>query len=488
MTISFGSIPASLRTPGNYLEFDSSKAVSGLPPAPNKVLLIGQRIAAGTVAELVPTRIVSADQAVQAFGRGSMLAGMARAFKKADAITECWAVALDDNAAGTAATKTITVSGPSTAAGTIALMVAGQSFAVPVASGASANTVATAIAAAITGGLDLPCTAAAASAVVTVTARNKGTAGNDIDVRHSYYQGEALPAGIGLAIADGVAGATNPDVASVFAAIGDAHYPTIAIGFGDAGTLTKVETELADRWGPLRMIEGVAYVGSRGSQGTLAALGAARNSAFVSIIGANKAPNPTWEWAASYAGIVGFNGSIDPARPFQTLELPGLLPPAQADRFGRAERELLLKDGISTFTVDAGGKVLLERPITTYQTNAQGLDDIAFLDVNTVLTLGYLRLAVRSRISLKYPRHKLADDGAVYGAGQAIVTPKLLRSELIALFRELEDAGLVENLDQFAADLIVQRSASDPSRVDALIPPNIVNQFRVFAGRVEFRL
>ncbi|MFZ5746358.1 MAG: phage tail sheath subtilisin-like domain-containing protein [Pseudomonadota bacterium] len=488
MTISFNAIPASLRTPGVYIEFDSSKAVSGLPPAPNKVLLIGQRLATGTVEALVPTRIVAADQAAQAFGRGSMLAAMARAFKAADTWTECWAVALDDDAGGTAATQTITVTGPATAAGTIALMVGGRRVKIAVASGDAATAVATAIAAAINADADMVVTAAANLAVVTVTARHKGAAGSAIDIRHSYYQDERLPAGIALAIAAGVAGAGDPDIEDVWAAIGDGWYPTMVLGFAGAATMAAVETELASRWGPQRQIESMAYAAARGTQGALATLGAARNSAFATIIGANMSPTPPWEWAASYAGVVGFNAAIDPARPFQTLELPGVLPPEDADRFSRTERELLLRDGISTFTVSSDGKVLIERAITTYQTNAFGLEDVAWLDVNTPLTLAYLRLAVRSRIGLKYPRHKLANDGTAIRAGQAIVTPSILRAELIALFRELEEVGLVEDLDQFKADLVVERDATDANRVNALIPPNVVNQFRTFAGRVEFRL
>jgi phage tail sheath gpL-like len=53
--------------------------------------------------------------------------------------------------------------------------------------------------------------------------------------------------------------------------------------------------------------------------------------------------------------------------------------------------------------------------------------------------------------------------------------------------RELEEAGLVENIDQFKADLIVDRDASDPNRVNALLPPDIVNQMRVLAAQVQFR-
>jgi len=73
-------------------------------------------------------------------------------------------------------------------------------------------------------------------------------------------------------------------------------------------------------------------------------------------------------------------------------------------------------------------------------------------------------------------------------AGQAIVTPNIIRSELIALAREWEEAGLVEGLDQFVADLIVERDQGNPNRVNALVPPDIVNQFRSFAAAIQFRL
>lgn len=64
----------------------------------------------------------------------------------------------------------------------------------------------------------------------------------------------------------------------------------------------------------------------------------------------------------------------------------------------------------------------------------------------------------------------------------------MIRAELIALFLDLEQAGLVENFAQFKQDLIVERDATDRSRVNALIPPDIVNQFRVLGAQVQFRL
>lgn len=209
---------------------------------------------------------------------------------------------------------------------------------------------------------------------------------------------------------------------------------------------------------------------------------------MLSIAGLKGCPAPAWEVAAVITGVAAYYLHIDPARPLQTLPLTGVLPPAEEARFTMEERNLLLHDGISTLTVDDGGAVLIERLITTYETNAYGIDDISYLDVNTLKTLAYLRYSVRARISMRFPRHKLASDGTGVGAGQAVVTPKVIRAELIALFRDWETAGLVENIDQFKEDLIVERDTNDPNRLNALIPPDLINQFRVFAGQVQFRL
>lgn len=488
MSISFNSIPLDLRTPGQFVEFDSSRATSGPGIQPQRVLVIGQKLAAGVAVANVPIRITQADQAIQQFGRGSMLAAMFAAFLANNPVAEAWALPMVDAVAGVAATKTITVSGPATGAGTLELLIAGQTVPVAVAVADTDAEVATAIAAAVTARPDLPVTGAAADEVVTLTARHKGVAGNGIDVRVNYQADQVLPAGIGVVFATGVAGTGNPDVTAAFTAIGDDWFNTFVLPWTDATNLGLVDTELADRFGPLRMIDGLAYTAAAGSQGTLAALGGGRNGPHVSIGGIQGSPTPPWVIAAAYAGAVSYHAAIDPARPFQTLALTGVLAPAVADRFDRAERDQLLHDGISTFTVDAGGIVRIERAITTYQTNPFGLADVAYLDVNTLLTLSYLRWSARTRIGTKYGRHKLAADGTQYGAGQKIVTPKVIRAELVSLFRQWEDAGLVEDIEAFKADLIVERDGNDVNRLNALIPPNLVNQFRVFAAQVQFRL
>jgi phage tail sheath gpL-like len=82
----------------------------------------------------------------------------------------------------------------------------------------------------------------------------------------------------------------------------------------------------------------------------------------------------------------------------------------------------------------------------------------------------------------------VADDTARFGTGQSIATPKTVKAECIAWFTEMEELGLVEDLAQFKRDVVVERNSSDPTRLDILLPPNIVNPLLQTATKFEFRL
>ncbi|MHC1701801.1 MAG: phage tail sheath subtilisin-like domain-containing protein [Humidesulfovibrio sp.] len=487
MPISFNEITPNLRVPFVYAEFDSSNALGAGVLMPYKVLVCGQKLAAGTQAELTPVRITSKEQAVTLFGAGSMLAQSLATYKLNDEMTEVWAIAVDDLAAGVKATGTVTITGAATESGTLAFYVGGRRIRAAVTSGDQPTAIATALAAAVNAETDSPCTATSDAGVVTLSAQHKGEAGNGIDLRLNYY-GESTPAGVTVAIVAMSGGTGNPDADEVIAAMADVQYHIICWPWTDAASLTGIEAELLDRSGPLRMIEGQAIASAVGTHGTLGTLGDSRNSQHLTIMHAHGMPTPTWEVAAWVAATAAYYGNIDPARPFQTLPSSGILAPAEADRFTMSENNLLLFDGISTFTVDAGGVVRIQRLITTYKQNAAGADDAAYLDLTTPLTLSYLRYSFRSYILRKYPRHKLADDGNNFGPGQAIMTPKLGKAEAIAWARTMEAMGLVENVDAFGAAVICERNVTDRNRLDLYLPTDLVNQFMVGAAKISFIL
>lgn len=490
MSIGFDTIPGpgSLRKPGVVSEIDNSKAVRGPQSVTYRRLLIGQKLTDGLAAANTLIRVTSPAQADTQFGAGSMLAGMVRAAMAIDTYTELLVMPLIDNAAGVAATGTVVFTGPATASGTIELMIAGRRVSVGVVSGDSATAIGAAAAAAITAAADMPVTAAAVTGTLTLTSRHKGDAGNSLDARVNYYAGQALPAGVGVTVTAFTNGAGNPSLDTALATLGDEWLHTWAIPYTDGASLASIKTELNSRFAWNREIEAHVFAAARGSQGSLGTLGDSHNSQHLTIIMANDEPMPAYEKAAETMAIAAYYAAIDPARPIQNLAYAWCLPPAAADRFTNEERNLLLFDGIATSKVATDGTMLVERLITTYKTNAAGASDISYLDSETMFTLMFIRHDWRDYVQRKYPRHKLADNGTRYGIGQAVVTPNVMKAEAIAKFREWEDIGLVENIDDFKANLIAERNVSDPNRLDMLLPPDLVNQLRIVANKIQFRL
>ena len=492
MAISFNNIPSNLRVPLFYAEVDNSQA--SFFQRPNVALLIGQKLAGGTAAVETPLLVTQVDQAKTLFGVGSMLARMLETFKKNDLFTETWCIALNDNGAGAAATSTVTVTGTATASGTLNLYIAGQRVQVGVTSGDTATNVGDAIEAAVNALTVLPVTASNAAGVVTLTARHKGELGNDLDVRLNYrgeLGGELTPAGLTVVIVAMSGGTSNPVLTNAIGAMGDKEFDTIIMPYTDTASLDAMQAEMNDstgRWGWQRQIYGWVISAKRGTVSGLGTFGNARNDQHMTVAGYNDSPTPPYEWAAAWGAQASKNLEIDPARPLQTLGLSGVLAPPIPSRFTISEQQTLLFDGVAVSTVDSGGTVRISRSITTYQKNVFGEPDPSYLDIETLATLARIIRRLRSRITSKFPRHKLANDGTRFGEGQAIVTPNVIRAELIAEYSEMETLGLVENTAAFSAALIVERDETDPSRINVLYPPDLVNGLRVFALLAQFRL
>src|SRR6185503_4874888 len=95
-------------------------------------------------------------------------------------------------------------------------------------------------------------------------------------------------------------GATNPTLTNLLAAMGDMWFHIWAQPYTDSTSLTAIEGELADRFGPMRMIDGVAFTSTSGSTSTLTTLGDARNSPHSAIVAQPGATpiTPAMEFAA----------------------------------------------------------------------------------------------------------------------------------------------------------------------------------------------
>lgn len=490
MSISFNQIPINLLTPGQYVEFDNSKAVGGLVNETARILLFAPKLSTGTGKANTPVMVTRSSEGVDVFGLGSIGAAMLESIFEITRTIETWVVPIEDPSAGTAAKGTVTVTGTATESGTISLYVAGKLVQIGVALGDEATDVAEAIETVINAELELPVTASAAEGVVTVTCRHKGTIGNDIDLRTNYYSSQKDVQGISVVCVSCTGGSGTPDIDDAIAALDEKQYNTMICAWADDTVLAALEAELDKRWGPMYQNDGHLHVGFRGTVGEINTKLGTRNSPHVTVWTAEAGgePEPVYLKAALAGATCAYYLNIDPARPVQTLVLTGRLPAAESVRFIREERNNILSYGGATTKVDAGGNVVIERAVTTYTQNSSGLTDPSYRDIETMATLSRLRYQVRARISQKFPRHKLCGDETEIPPGQAMVSPKLIKAELVALHKDWVDAGLVEDTEEFKNELIVERNADDVNRVDVLLPPDLVNQFRVFAAKTEFRL
>jgi phage tail sheath gpL-like len=486
MPVSFNNIPQALRVPLFYAEMDASRAGSGVQQT--KALLIGHTLKTDTN----PVFLASEGAAADYTGAGSMLTDMYRAYRKNDTFMEIWGLPVAPPSGGTAAAGSVTVAGTALIGGTLRLYIGGKALSVGVSAGDTAAQVGDYLAGIINATEELSVSASADAGVVTLTAKWAGSSGNGISLAVNHKSGEATPTGLAVSITSFTGGAGVPDLAEALALVGDEEFDYIAMPFTDSASLTAIEEFMGDsagRWSWSRQIYGHVFAAVKATLSEAQTLGASQNNQHLSILPVFGSITPVWEIAAILGAVAGKSLSADPARPLQTLPLMGFEAPKVQDRWTLQERNTLLYNGMATYAVNSGtGSASIERVVTTYRVNGYGIPDNAYLDVETLATAAYVLRAMRQRITSKFGRHKLADDGARFGAGQPIVTPKSIRAELIALYDELEAAGYVENAEIFAENLVVERNAGDVNRVDVVFPPDYVNQLRVFAVLNQFRL
>jgi phage tail sheath gpL-like len=498
-SVAFNEISSNIRTNTHHMEVDGSRAVSGAVDVPHKILVMGIKLGSGSVAELVPKQILSPEQAEAYWGVGSQIADAVAAAKAANSTTEMWGIGIDANSGGTAGTTTLTVTGTTTSAGTLYLYIGGELFTIAVASGDAANDIAAAINTQLQASTKYPriaFTSGVSTNVVTLTMKWAGE--EQPDVRFGA-QGEELVAGItSIVVAEGTAGAGNPDVSEIITVMGDEPYETVIMPWTDATNLTALETEMLRRFGGMVQAEGVAFCADRDSHSNVTTFGNSRNSKHLCAAGFESAlvMSPTWRLAA----VVGATdaGETHPSRPRQTLQLPGVKVATASlnSKWTQAERNLLLTDGISTVTYDASGNVYIERLITTYQTNAQSTPDTTYLNVNTLRQLAYLRYQRRTKISLNFPRFMAGgpessdDPEEEIPPGQPIVTVHVLRNHGLAqMIEEWVPGGICENdVERFKDEYKVFRDPTDRDRFQEQMGPNLMNQFRGLSGQIQFLL
>lgn len=488
MAVLFNFIPGSgLVAPATAFEVNSG----GQYESKSRGLILGHKSGAGSLADNTLTLCSTLEEAAQLAGPGSMLYEEFRIARRNAPVQEFWVASIP--VAGTAHQKTITVGALPAAGGDGTVEIAGRKISLAVGASESANTTATNLAAAINAYVEpltmayLPFTAAAATNVVTLTARHAGTLVNEVELFADAGIAGNVFAG-NLTFADTVPGTGTASVATALAALGDEPFDWIISPFGDTTNLDAAQTALSDlagRWAWNVQLYGHYFTVNTGNTGTQTSYGLARNDRHATALARTASPTPSWEWIAGYVSrqlawlADDTNGNA--ARNQTDLVVEGVRPPrARANWPVYVVRNTLLTSGMSTWKVNAVGQVVIDKCITMQRVNAAGMPDTVFRDIQAIAQVMHGLRYLRTMLSYKHANKAVAD--ANPANLPSISTPADIKADCISAYGDLVDRGLFENKDEFARRVKVERDISNPARVNIGVDLDRVNPLDILAA------
>lgn len=486
---------------------------------PQKVLLVGQKVAGGSApANVVQENIDNSGAENALFGANSMLANMVNSFKSngENTTTRVDAIALDDDGSAVDATATDTYAGAATEDGSFTLYVGSEdfTFTVPVANGDTANDVGTALAALINANTKVQVTAANVAGVVTLTATNGGEEGNFIGLR-----GEGAVAGLTRTLTTMSGGAANPSLTNVFDTIGTIRYQTIV--FPGTYDISVLRNFLESRFNVTNdILDGVGIMVLPQSFSTFRTTVSGENAKTMCLI-INRpqvsAPDNRFDFdifetpsrlaahiaakrsirlttGANIANAVATSATGDTIGGIELSSLPYANTPFPRLPLIRTE-DLLTLEEVEELN-DAGGTVISNNPanslvvagqfVTTYKTNAAGNADTQFKFLNYVDTISAAREFFFNNMRNRFRQSRLTTGELV--EFRSIANEASIAAYFDSLYQLLEEMLIVikgaDALRFFKANRTVSINLQ-AGRADIFAKVPIITQFRSLIGNLQ---
>jgi len=487
MSIGFTSVPSGAIASGVFIEQEYKRqGVAG--PIPQRIAMLGQYNSGKTPTENVALNITSAAEAANYFGAGSMLHRMAiklfGGLGAGSVVVDAFPLA-----AGTgASTGTVTITGTASAAGTIALYIAGDRVAVAVPSGTLQAATAALVVAAINADVNLPVTAAAVDNVVTLTAKNAGLAANQITIRQDIGSGDASaePAGVTVVIAAMSGGSANPSISTALTNFGATFYTWVVCPYNTDTTCDLLESAGAARVDPSIKRPFAGVVGYNDTRANYLTWLADRNSPWTTSICIDSSPNHPAEIASAVVGVCALSASAEPARPYKTLALYGITAGSTAP-WTYAQMDAVEAAGGSPSYADDSGTVRIYDLLTTYVTNALSAIDESWRYTVTITNVQAKIYSLDQMfLSAPFDRAVVVDDAAVTGKEFA-VSPKRVKAYIINLIdSQWIPEAWSKNRDSIVAGIVCEINSTNPGRIDVLVPDIIAVGLRIMAVKYQW--
>lgn len=503
MPISFDNVPDSWRASQVFIELAGVPRSLGSLFIPPTGGLIGMYdpLKVATV-DYVPVKVTSADIVGNLAGFGSHAHRQALRIPSSVYLQGggVYWFPVPEEAGGTAAFDTITITGAATSAGTLFFLIGGELVKVAVANLDAATDVGDALEAAITAIQNIAITAANVTGVVTNTAKFKGTAGNQIEVvidPGGDTQSAQAPAGITVALgnADGflASGATDPDVHDVFFdsgeldVLGDRWYTWFTMPFTDQDNIDIHQLAAEGRADPSVN----RFFGSVGGYLTetytaALALPAATNGEYITEIWENRVQGPGFEMAAALVGNILNEQGQAPNRPYKTLEVNM---PSDSDTVNRTPvaNDALFRAGMSYCNIDVAGKLRFGDIALTHRTNASSAPTEEWFDAVS-LSLRQAKAYSLEQLFLteKYERGVVITNSDVTAVDFAIA-PKDLIADVTKLIEDLwKPKSWSKNIEAVIEGITADINDANNSRIDGEMTDDPAQALRIIAFKYAY--
>ena len=369
-------IGAGNKTPGIFMQVSLGAGARSSGAAGKKVLLFGNKIAAGIAVAETPVAIGSKDDAITYFGAGSELALMCEAALDRFKFIQLFAVVVTETGAAAAGTRVF--SGTATEANTFIFWIGAKKYTHTVSIGDTATVVGDAVALLVNNDTDSPVTAANVTGTVTLTAKNLGIRGN-----HIRLVSQGVVAGIThTTSATYLAGGTGQDDAqAALDAVAGTRYHYLVPASSVIAELTKFRTHVRTTAEPANGKRSRFIAASIDTYATAVAVAVALNAGRGQYVWHYNAFETPAIIAAAAAAELAEAYERTPAFNTSGLKIAGILPQlVDADRPTATEMNNALNNGMTVLS-DVSGEVRITRSVTT-----QSLDDSSNPDYRVIDT------------------------------------------------------------------------------------------------------
>ena len=465
---------------GIQTEFTTANQTSS-PLLPQAIYVIGQgNTGIAYVSESI--KINSAAQVATKYGNGSPLHLAAKAIHGlTNAKVPVYFYGLQEDGAAVAASHNLIISGLQTVTAEYQVVINNiKSNKFSLLSTDTATTAGDKLAAAVNATLGYPVGAVNALGTITLTAKSKGSWGNELYADIMDGKGGFVFAGVAVKF---TSGASNANVQPALSAIEDSAYRTVLVNtfdMSDSTALDAIKEKGETRWLPTIKKPFISFVGSNAATvAEITAITVTRALDKINAVFANPSSHDLpLIISSSIAKYVSEKANTSPAENYAGA-LSQLTP--GAIEWTLADKEDAKTQGVG-FVRIVSGAVKIHEVVSMFDDSQYAEISMPFRKVSDITRLQNVMYALDLKLSTDfYKEAALVDVGQIVAAGVQAVSVKDVKAAVVEVVKSLVEKAILTNQPGILANLIVAKDSTNSDRVNIQLPTIVSSNTSIFS-------